>query len=156
MWGKIVRKKLGNGSWKKPVKRWVWRMLLDNPARHYQNHKLVSSRALRPLNSSRPLPYGERKASQSNVCFKNYVEGEEVRGIEKKVMDGRVIYGGSNGEIGGGGNSFVLEEAREEEVEVLDFSQWHIHALIRNESSRKEWCWTRFYGHPNTGKRSQS
>lgn len=27
---------------------------------------------------------------------------------------------------------------REEEVEVLNFSQWHIHALIRNESSQRE------------------
>ncbi|KAF5445202.1 hypothetical protein F2P56_034269 [Juglans regia] len=37
-------------------------------------------------------------------------------------------------------------------VEIINFSQWHINAMVKNDNG-KEWLFTGFYGHPEAAKR---
>lgn len=41
-------------------------------------------------------------------------------------------------------------------VQVINFTRWHISALVQEEESGPSWQFTCFYGHPETGKRSSS
>lgn len=40
----------------------------------------------------------------------------------------------------------------ENEVEVLNYFQWHINMLIKGKGNKREWFFIGFYGHPDTGK----
>ncbi|XP_042963294.1 uncharacterized protein LOC122297082 [Carya illinoinensis] len=42
------------------------------------------------------------------------------------------------------------------QLEILNFSQWHISSKIRKEGGKKEWFFTGFYGHPDSSKRNLS
>ena len=41
-------------------------------------------------------------------------------------------------------------------VDVLMYSPRHINAILIEEQGMKKWHFTRFYGHPKTGKREDS
>jgi hypothetical protein len=40
-----------------------------------------------------------------------------------------------------------------DEVEIQNYSTWHISAVIKATNDRHNWRFTRFYGHPETAKR---
>lgn len=45
---------------------------------------------------------------------------------------------------------------RDVDLEILNYSQWHIHSLIKNDGGRDKWFFTGFYGHPDASKRKLS
>lgn len=42
------------------------------------------------------------------------------------------------------------------EVEILNFSRWHINAWISEDDGKSKWLLTAFYGHPNIRKKKES
>ncbi|XP_041025339.1 uncharacterized protein LOC121265718 [Juglans microcarpa x Juglans regia] len=53
-----------------------------------------------------------------------------------------------------GGTALIWKE--DWSVKVINYTRWHISALIQEEGSGPTWQFTGFYGHPDTGKRSSS
>ncbi|XP_042953523.1 uncharacterized protein LOC122290064 [Carya illinoinensis] len=50
----------------------------------------------------------------------------------------------------------VLMWKYQKEVEVINYSNWHVNVLVKGEKEGSDWHFTGFYGHPETGKRRLS
>lgn len=52
--------------------------------------------------------------------------------------------------------SLALLWKQDVDLDIINFSQHHIHAKINNQASSKLWFLTMFYGNPNTNRRHES
>lgn len=50
----------------------------------------------------------------------------------------------------------VLLWTDEVDLEIINFSSFHIHSMIKNSSNSQCWHLTAFYGNPETSKRNES
>lgn len=69
--------------------------------------------------------------------------------VKRRLLFEGCLVVDSRGRSGG----LVMMWEREMEVEVVNFSTYHIHVKIKDAVSNLQWWLTDFYGHPNTCKR---
>ena len=76
----------------------------------------------------------------------------EMDGIKRKIerQEGLVVPSDNHG----GGLALLWK--RTVKVDVLTYSPRHIDVVIIEEQGTRKWCFTGFYGHPETGKREES
>ncbi|XP_040986473.1 uncharacterized protein LOC121234570 [Juglans microcarpa x Juglans regia] len=77
---------------------------------------------------------------------------KRVEGIRRKVGFEQCFVVDPVGN--GGGLSLLWKD--EVEVEIVNYSRWHVNAWVMDGELRKRWLFTGFYGHLETAKRKSS
>lgn len=122
--------------------------MLVSPINHHETLKLALSRPWKPPNSSRYLFFSQEnkpnlvflvETKLRNICFETI---KRRLGFDSCfVVDPMVRKGG-----------LAMQWNNEYIVEIVNYSQHHIHAQINDLESRVKWFLIDFYGHPKTSR----
>ncbi|XP_042980093.1 uncharacterized protein LOC122310274 [Carya illinoinensis] len=76
----------------------------------------------------------------------------KIVGLQRRLgMEGSFAVD-SEGRRGG-----IVQFWRDEKgAEIVNYSKWHVTVIVKGERQEKDWCFTGFYGHPESGKRRLS
>jgi hypothetical protein len=128
-----------------------WRWLMSSPAAHYESHKLELPGAWEPSDSSNLCLLVEEKRPTILFLMETKLQRTKMTCLRVKLGFDSMFVVDSVGRSGG----LALFWKEDVQLEIQNYSNRHINAVITEPGQNFQWKLTGFYGHPETAHRGE-